>query len=90
MLPGAWKNLSQTRRSLAVLYLLFLFLHHRQKEVPTFFKISLIHGLATLMTLAMLPPPPVTPPIAVPIVWGASWGTALIIYSICPLIKLFT
>lgn len=71
-----WLRYKQTPRPLRVFY-----------RYPRFLKISILHGISTLLTLAMLPPYPETPPIAIPIVWAASLGTALTIYTLVPALK---
>jgi hypothetical protein len=71
-----WFLFKQTPRPLRIFY-----------RYPRFLKISILHGISTLLTLAMLPPYPETPPIAVPIVWAASLGTAITIYTLVPALK---
>lgn len=87
MLPGAWKNLGPARRSLAVFYLRLLFFKHILQGAPGPVRLAILHSLATLFALFLLPPPPQTPPIAIPIVWGASWGIAITIYGFTSLLK---
>ncbi len=87
LLPDEWNDLDQIRRRLVIIYLRWLYIDHMIKGVPGFVRLSFIHGLATLFTICLFPPPPHTPAIAVPVVWGASWGTAITIYTLTPLLK---
>lgn len=63
-----------------------IFNKRRFLRQPKFLNLFIIHGASTLGTLALMPPVPETPAIALPIVWGASLGTAIVISSFLNLV----
>lgn len=87
MLPDAWKKLGLTRRRLALVYIRYKLYEHFMDSIPGSVRLTILHSLSTIFTIFLFPPPPETPPLAIPIVWGASWGTAIIIYSATPILK---
>lgn len=87
MLPEEWNGLGRTRRRLAIYYLRYKRFEYFMDRIPGSVRLTILHSLATMCTLLFLPPAHETPPLAIPIVWGASWGTAIIIYSVTPLLK---
>jgi hypothetical protein len=63
------------RRMLALLDLLILFFPEQPfRKKPL--KLLYVHGLTTLAALALFPPAPEVPPIAIPIVFAASFCLA--------------
>src|SRR5512146_1255930 len=87
LLPDAWNALGPIRRRMAVHYLRFLILQQIFNQAPGFVRLTVIHGLVVLVTIGLLPPPPSTPPVAIPLIWPASLGVAIAIYSISPILK---
>lgn len=49
--------------------------------MPFPLRFALIHALATFATLATFPPAPLTPPLAILVVWAASFATALLLLT---------
>ncbi len=90
MLPDAWSALGTIRRRLAVQYLRFLVFQQLFNRLPGFVRLTVIHGLVVMIIIGLLPPPPSTPPIAIPLIWAASLGVAIAIYSIQPILKYFS
>ncbi len=70
------------RNFLFVLDYLEIFFTAPFRDKPA--RLFYLHGLATLGALAAFPPPPETPPIAIPIVWAAGFCTAYTLSAFIP------
>lgn len=51
------------------------------RHMPFPLRLGLLHGVLTLGTLATFPLPPQIPALAIPVVWGASFATALVLLT---------
>jgi hypothetical protein len=80
-LPPEWNRLSQKRREFALWYLRLLTAIIYLASIPKVIWLIVVHGLTTMLTLFLMPPPPQLPAIAIPIVYCASIGTTMFIYS---------
>ena len=70
---------------MGILLLTLICLTHLAFRQSPFLRLSAIHGIATLSTLALFPPAPSLPPIAIPIIWAASLCASLTLVSLAKL-----
>ena len=70
MLPKEWGKLGLRRRSKVILFMVWLIVD----GFPRIIKYSFAHAGITFGTMLFFPPAAQTPPIAIPIVWAASFA----------------
>lgn len=80
-----WEILSSLEKAIIFWYLRYLNLHsvvRPPKRYRPVLRLAGLHLVITLFTLSLMPPPPELTIIAVPIAWGASFSTILLVWRL--------
>jgi hypothetical protein len=59
-------------------------LYRKLQALPMPLKLALIQGPVSVVFFAAFPPPPESPPLVIPLIWIASYCTALIVGAFVP------